>query len=415
MRSALSLLFLAVSTAALPAGPGNAGGDYAAELIFGPDALHCHASCLVECPNGDLLACWYRGSGERTADDVCIEGARRRKGGEWSKPFVMADVPGFPDCNPCMVIDPRGTLHLFWVTIIANEWHTALLKERTAADFNGNGPPVWKTERVVHLKPGPEFTAAVNEAVAADLARLEQLPVGERDRARAYLELRRQHGADRYFTRMGWMPRAHPFVLDGRRLILPLYSDGFDFSLMALSDDWGETWRTSRPLIGDGPVQPSLVRKRDGTLAAFMRDNGRPPKRVQYSESRDAGMTWSPVRDLEISNPGSGLEVLGLRDGRWALVYNDTERGRQSLAISLSPDEGKSWPWTRHLERDRAPEGAATAAYPSILQARGGRLHVSYTYELNAGAVRPDAAGRPLRNCIKHASFGEEWVVAGDG
>ena len=46
------------------------------ELIFPLEHWHNHASCIVECPNGDLLVCWFHGSGERTADDVKIEGAR---------------------------------------------------------------------------------------------------------------------------------------------------------------------------------------------------------------------------------------------------------------------------------------------------------------------------------------------------
>ena len=55
--------------------------------------------------------------------------------------------------------------------------------------------------------------------------------------------------ADKLSRRLGWMIRAHPFILDGRRMIVPLYSDGFNFSLMAITDDWGQTWHTSAPLI----------------------------------------------------------------------------------------------------------------------------------------------------------------------
>ncbi len=40
---------------------------------------------------------------------------------------------------------------------------------------------------------------------------------------------------DKLTRRLGWMTRAHPVVLDGTRLIVPLYSDGFSFSLMAIS------------------------------------------------------------------------------------------------------------------------------------------------------------------------------------
>src|SRR5687768_501010 len=50
------------------------------ELIFPPEHWHVHASCIVEAPNSDLIVCWFHGSGERKADDVKIEGARKRKG-----------------------------------------------------------------------------------------------------------------------------------------------------------------------------------------------------------------------------------------------------------------------------------------------------------------------------------------------
>ncbi len=62
------------------------------------------------------------------------------------------------------------------------------------------------------------------------------------------------------------MPRVHPVVLPSGRWILPLYTDTFSASIMAISDDRGETWTASKPLIGFGNIQPSLVRKNDGEL-----------------------------------------------------------------------------------------------------------------------------------------------------
>src|SRR5881398_2216630 len=50
-----------------------------AELVFPLHPKHNHAPGIVECPNGDLLVSWYRGSGERQADDVAVYGARRRQ------------------------------------------------------------------------------------------------------------------------------------------------------------------------------------------------------------------------------------------------------------------------------------------------------------------------------------------------
>ena len=142
-----------------------------------------------------------------------------------------------------------------------------------------------------------------------------------------------------------------------------------------------------------------------------MRNNGPPPKRLFVSESHDSGKTWTPVKTTDLPNPGSGAEVLGLRDGRWVLVYNDTERGRHSLAVSLSDDEGKTWKWTRHLERSVPSPDATHASYPSIIQAKDGTLHISYTYTLNGKNAHRDAEGRPLRECIKHVQINAGWII----
>src|SRR5690606_13002604 len=100
---------------------------FAQEISLGQDIFplqeeHTHGSTIVELPNGDLLAAWFQGNGERWADDVRIMGARLHKGADrWTKPFVMADVPDFPDINPVLFIDPRQKLWLVWYTVMANQ------------------------------------------------------------------------------------------------------------------------------------------------------------------------------------------------------------------------------------------------------------------------------------------------------
>jgi predicted neuraminidase len=388
-------------TLAVPAGAQKP--FYESQHLFPPERWHNHGSCIVELPNGDLLVCWYNGSGERTADDVKVEGMRKRKGTtKWSERFLMADTIGFPDCNPCMFVDPQGRLWLMWVAIIANQWHTALLRYHISDNPRGTGAPRWTHSDILILKPGEEFAEMVAKQCDEDEKRIDQiLPPERRQEGLAYLAERRKNAADKYFRRMGWMTRVHPFVLNNKRIIVPLYSDGFDFSIMALSDDGGRTWQASRPLISFGGVQPSLVQKRDGTLVAYMRDNGPPPQRVMRSESRDGGMSWSPVVDDDIPNPGSGLEVIRLQSGRWAMVCNDTEQGRHRLAVLLSDDEGRTWKWKRYLEND--PPGAGSYSYPSIIQAKDGTLHVTYSWS------QPGKG-----SCIKYAHFNEQWVLQGD-
>ena len=381
------------------------------ELVFPLEYWHNHASMIVETPNGDLLVCWFHGSGERTADDVVIRGARLKRGSRaWSAPFVMADTPGYPDTNATMFIDPRRRLWLLWPTILANEWQTALMKYRISSDYQRGGAPRWTVSEVMHVTPGDEFKATVD-------GELDRLTAGRTLSAneQQYVDKLRRDAGDKLTRRLGWMTRAHPFVLDGTRLIVPLYNDGFSFSIMNISDDWGASWHTSRPLVDFGNIQPSLVRKQDGTLVAYMRDNGPPPKRLHVSESADRGETWSRVRDTDLPNPGSGAEVRALADGHWILLGNDLEDGRWSLAVSLSEDEGRSWPWTRHLERDpdtTDPARRGEYHYPSIIQARDGSLHASYSYFIPPAQARKDAEGRQIRKAIKHAHFNEAWIKA---
>lgn len=385
------------------------------ELIFPLEHWHNHASTIVECPNGDLLVCWFNGSGERQADDVKIEGARLKRGSrQWSQRFTMADTPGYPDTNCTMFIDPRGRLWLMWPTILANEWHTALMKYKISSRYQNAGAPIWQSSEILHITPGQAFADEVTRVLDQWESNQSPSPETPRETLQAYSTRVRKLAADKLGRRIGWMTRAHPFVLNNQRLIVPLYSDGFSFSLMAITDDWGETWKTSKPLVGAGNIQPSIVRRKDGTLFTLMRDNGPQPKRLMQSESRDNGETWSPVIDSDLPNPGSGAEVISLRNGHWALIYNDTERGRHSLAVAISDDEGKSWRWKRHLENEPPGPEAGSFHYPSIIQSRDGSLHASYSYHLNHSKLEKDSAGKPKRKTIKHAHFNEAWVMAGD-
>jgi predicted neuraminidase len=365
----------------------------AAELVFPLHPLHNHASGIVECPNGDLLVSWYRGSGEKQADDVAVQGSRRRQGQEqWSEPFVMADTPGFPDGNTAMFIDRRNRLWLFWPVILANSWESSLTSYRVASQYEKDGPPQWEWQGQLLLKP-KDFVPEMEKGLDARV-KLGSLPAAAAFRLP---ELKRRMN-EKLSQRLGWQPRCKPTLLHSGRILVPLYSDTYSVSLMAISDDAGETWTASRPLAGYGNIQPAVLEKEDGTLVAYMRENG-PLHRIRIAESHDQGTSWGPVGVTELPNPGSGLDALRLSNGHWLLVYNDTTRGRSRLAVSISEDEGKTWKWTRHLE----DHGGDSFHYPAIIQGRDGTLHVVYSYFVAGG------------KSIKHAAFNEAWVKAGTG
>jgi predicted neuraminidase len=387
LRVVLLMLLSVVAASAAPL--------YESELIFPQEHWHNHSSSIVELPNGDFLVCWFHGSGERTADDVVIEAARfSRKSGKWGAPFVIADTPGFPDTNPTMFIDSRQRLFLLWPVIVAHQWETALMKYRISTDYQQeSGPPKWEHQDNILLIP-KNIGAKTRELVGKDA--VAEGPAG--DRARKLIE----HADDMYFSRMGWFTRTHPLQLPSGRILAPMYSDGYSFGIMAISDDGGYSWTASEPIVGYGGIQPSVVRKKDGSLVAYLRDNGPPPKRAQISFSRDEGVSWTVAKDTDILNPGTSLEAIALRNGDWMMVYNDLEQGRYSLVAAVSDDEGATWKWRRHLEGDPSKKVSSEYHYPSVIQARDSSIHVSYSYFTPEGKA------------IKHVRLSEDWVKAGD-
>ena len=58
--------------------------------------------------------------------------------------------------------------------------------------------------------------------------------------------------------------------------------------------------------------------------------------------------------------------------------------------------------------------GAGSYDYPSIIQAKDGTLHVSYSFHQKKSLVKVDASGQPANESIKHAHFNEAWVMQGD-
>ncbi|MFC1635620.1 exo-alpha-sialidase [Planctomycetota bacterium] len=457
-KESISALFLLFAVIAGGAGLSNvtfaqcegSSGDKKpmcmAKEIFPLIKQHVHGSTIVELPNGDLLAAWFQGSGERWADDVAILGARLKAGAkQWSKPFVMADVPGFPDINPILFIDPQERLWLLWYTVIANLWETSLPKYRISENYTTqDGAPEWCWQEVLHIKPGDpaergiqpgdRFVKSIERQIKEYSEYVVKTTAVSKDVARGIVDrwaedlLAKARGENMmrggqlydgkggstskkmgypYFRRVGWQTRNKATIVDNRRIIVPFYSDGFSFSLMAITDDGGKTWQFSEPLVGAGNIQASIVEKTDGTLVAYMRDNGPPPMRLHISTSKDKGLAWSLVKDSDLPNPGSAVDVVRLQNGHWALACNDTERGRHSLAVMISTDEGQTWEFKRHIERDMRDMGIATSgAYPSLIQGRDGTLHVVYSYH------HKDRKGGPNKT-IKYFRFNEAWVRAG--
>lgn len=373
------------------------------EQVFDPasgEHGHVHASCIVECPNGDLRVIWYENgtplpdpyfSKQRDkSDDVRIGGSRRPHGATaWETPFVMADSFGVSDNNPCMVIDKSGRLWLIRATLLAvpqSAWGSALLRYSISSDYDKPGRPVWQKEDV--LIPHPEGIEAI---VNQSLAKMEEDGRRSPERLEAYRKRIAEMLKNPIYQRLGWMPRAHPFIRSDGTVMIPLSNENFNIAAMAMTNDGGETWKLSKMVPEGGLTQPTLVEFPDGRMSAFFRNSDR-RRRIKRSDSNDGGMTWSEVRVTTLSHPGAGIEAVRLQNGHLAMVYNDKEENpRDRMAVSISTDDGATWKWTRHL--DDVP--GSRFDYPSMIQSQDGSLHVTYSDNLKT---------------VKHVHFNEAWV-----
>ncbi len=359
-------------------------------FIFLPDSLkhgHTHASAVVECPNGDLLACWYEGKGDRSAD-VRIQAARLKKGAKhWSESFLLADTPNLSDNNPCMIIDQKKRLWLFYYTLLGSPdeaWETAFLRLKISSRYQHPVKPiVWDCERDISVQV--RDLDAIIDKLCTDT---ENRIGADRDELCKMANTKLQSQLAR---RLGWTTRARPIFLQSGELLLPMASEIFGIATMGFTADDGRSWRFATPPLGYAVEQPTVVERMDGTLVALFRD-GSNVHRIRKSTSQDQGTTWSPVIATELPNPGSGLEILRLRSGKIVLIYNDVEVDpRNRLVVSLSDDEGATWKWSRCLECGEN----GRFDYPSIIQGQDGMLHATFSYNLKT---------------IKHVVFSETWI-----
>jgi predicted neuraminidase len=307
----------------------------------------------------------------------------------------MADTPNNPDCNPLLFLDKENRLHLIWVVVLANRWESSILKTRISTDYTDEGAPKWDWQDIILLKPGEEFTETLEKQFrnpgTPALAWAEYAP--------RYESMIIEASKDAGKRETGWMGRIKPLILANGKILLPLYSDGFNLSIVGISEDNGDRWKASLPIVGRGNIQPTILQKTDGTLVAYMRDNGDSPTRIFKSISSDEGYSWSPAEKTDIPNPGSSVDAIVLNNGHWLLTCNDLEDGRNQLAVYLSDDEGDTWKWKQYLEN--VPKGEGSFAYPTMIQTKDGMIHISYSYAVKGNKT------------IKHACFPESWVKEG--
>ncbi len=283
----------------------------------------CHASTIVELPDGGLMVAWYAGSEEGAKDVAVLMSRWEADSPKWSKPVVLADTPGKPEGNPVLWVTPENQLRLYYMTMEGDGWETCQMK-------------------AIH---------------SDDLGKTWSEPILLEDE-------------------LGFMLRNKPILLMNGDIILPIYDERKWASLFWISSDNGQTWQATENLLSEpGNIQPTVIQQADGSLFSLMR-TGKRGGRLWSATSPDNGRTWTVPVQSQLRNPNAACDMVKLENGLVVLVFNDTQQERENLNVAISKDEGKTWQANLFLENQSDKE----FSYPAIIQTRDGKIHITYTY-----------------------------------
>ncbi|MFH0764405.1 MAG: exo-alpha-sialidase [Candidatus Omnitrophota bacterium] len=317
------------------------------ELICEPGEIpSSHAPTIVELPGRELWTVWYApvpGVSNKvpgTSNKAVLWGARKPAGaGKWAAPSIVNSAPGLSNKNPVLYLGRDNKLFLFW----AEErrwfkWPRDTLKMKISGDFGRT----WSEPRNVG-------------------------------------------------TPVGFLPRTNPINLIDGRILLPVYTDYTTSSAVITSRDGGMTWSAPKYILFLFGIQPTVIQRSDLSLFALTR-TGMWPRLSWKTVSYNLGRNWKNQWVSNVKNPGCSLEMIKLKSGNVALVFNDSKTSRESISIALSHDDGRTWPHVKVIDF----KSGSINIYPSIIQDSSGLIHVVYSYD--------------CRQSIAHFVTDEKWI-----
>jgi predicted neuraminidase len=294
------------------------------------DFPSCHASSIVELPDGTLLSVFFGGSKE-SADDVEVRLSRKEPGQDWELPIALTNAPndGLSVENPNIFQDREGKIFVFWSSTHANPDRIGMM--RTSTD----GGNTWSAARELGNNIiGPEKNKCVQLEDGTIMC-----PTADRN---------------------GQFP--------GGSL------------LTVRSFDGGETWQGQTGADDgdvDDAIQPAIMFHADGRLQMMSRNKGFIPTTWSY----DNGETWSTLQKTVMPANGSGIDAVTLRDGRQLLVYNhvptpEGSKGDRCFLNAAISDDGVNWSAAQVL----GICDGGQFSYPAVIQSRDGLVHITHTW-----------------------------------
>ncbi|MCD6361799.1 MAG: exo-alpha-sialidase [Armatimonadetes bacterium] len=282
---------------------------------------------------GRLWCVFYTGGPKEPDPSNRVVVCRSDDGGTtWTEPRTVAERPGSLACiDPCVWLDPRGRLVVHY-TLCSHDF-TEPLCLRGALRCNDPDADEPHFEDLGVLCPELGFVFSLNR----------------------------------------------PALLSDGRLLLPIptlqdpaepgqwYFGRPQKLACAISDDGGESWRPSAQVAApdNWSNENMIVELTDGRLWMLARSR---TGFLWQTFSDDRGESWGEVTASDIPNPSARFFIGRLASGRLLLI-NNPGPGRDPMTVSLSEDDGATWPVSAELM------SGATIAYPDVVQDPEGLIH----------------------------------------
>ena len=349
-------LLLASAVLSLPAQtPAPQPGGFIYQPIDNGRALpgtprNSHASTVAELKDGDILAAWFAGTREG-APDVAIYSARQHNG-VWSAPIELARADGVPCWNPVLFHTLDGRLWLYYkYGKKPDSW-------AGARKFSNDEGRTWSPEDRLPawiLGPIKDKPLVLPNGVVVSGSSVESPGSWN-----AFVERSTDNG--RTWTKFGPITIPEQSDIPNDSLIASIRKD--------LSPS-GDTYPPRETTVGI--IQPAVVSLGKHHLRFYARSQTRSAL-IAVSDSKDDGKTWTQARFIPVPNPNSGIDAVGLKDGRVVLVFNNSFDKRTPLDLALSQD-GEHFHIFKTLE-----DAPGEYSYPAIVQAANGDLLITYTW-----------------------------------
>lgn len=321
---------------------------------------------LERTASGRLWATWYTGGSGEGRDNYIVLVTSEDDGKTWSPPKMIVNPLGLPRAfDPCIWIDPRGRLWLFW----AQGYHGNDVAYHKFDNYQQRAG-VWAMVTENPNDPNP---------IWSEPRRLCDGVVMNKPLVRANGE---------------WLLPAS--VWDTKKGIPSPENTGAN---VMVSTDEGKTWSFRGRVIPPSRTfdEHNLDEDKDGTVRMWTRTH----MGAAESASKDGGVTWSePVFRKDMSPAASKVFVRRLKSGQLLLVSNFPPEGRKRthLTARLSDDNGVTW--SEGLLLDEREEGTGVS-YPDGVEGADGVIRVIYDFDR-------DRTGQILM-----ATFTEEDVLKG--